>query len=81
MLIELDDVCSTVGVVLGKRGVSPDLRIMEDLGAESMDILNVMVTLEQKYSVSIDEASMSSVSTVRDLYNLLLTSGPSQRLQ
>ena len=74
MLIELDDVCRTVGLVLGRRTVSADDRVMEDLGAESIDVLNVMVTLEQKYGVSIDEAAMAGVSTVRDLYAVVLKS-------
>jgi acyl carrier protein len=74
MLIELDDVCRTVGLVLGRRSVRADDRLMEDLGGESIDLLNVMVTLEQKYGVSIDEAAMAGASTVRDLYDLVLKS-------
>ncbi len=74
MLIELDDVCRTVGLVLGRRTTAADDRVMEDLGAESIDVLNVMVTLEQKYGVSIDEAALAGVSTVRDLYQLVLKS-------
>jgi acyl carrier protein len=74
MPIDLEDVCRTVGLVLGRRGTHADDRLMEDLGAESIDVLNVMVTLEQKHGVSIDEAAMGTVSTVRDLCNLLLKS-------
>jgi acyl carrier protein len=74
MLIELDDVCRTVGLVLGRRDPKADDRIQEDLGGESIDVLNVVVTLEQKYGISIDEDAMSRVSTVRDLYHLLLKS-------
>ena len=55
MLAELEEVCRTVGLVLGRRQVTADQRLMEDLGAESADILNIMVTLEQKYGVKIDE--------------------------
>jgi acyl carrier protein len=47
---------------------------MEDLGGESIDLLNILVTLEQKYHVSIDEAATTGVSTVRDLYHLVLKS-------
>jgi acyl carrier protein len=71
MLIDLDDVCRTVGLVLGRRDVRPDHRIQEDLAGESIDVLNIIVTLEQKYHVSVDEAVVASVSTVRDLYQLL----------
>ncbi|HEV3058252.1 MAG TPA: acyl carrier protein [Vicinamibacterales bacterium] len=74
MLIELEDVCRTVGLVLGRRAAKADDRLMEDLGAESMDVLGVMVTLEEKYGVTIDEAAMAGVSTVRDLYDVVLKS-------
>ena len=71
MLAELDQVSRTIGLVLGRRHVTADQRLVEDLGAESADILNIMVTLEQKYGVKIDETEMTAVATVRDLYHLL----------
>jgi acyl carrier protein len=71
MLIDLDDVCRTVGLVLGHRDAGPDHRILEDLAGESIDVLNIIVTLEQKYHVSVDETEVAKVSTVRDLYHLL----------
>lgn len=74
MLIELDDVCRTVGLVMGRRDTKADDRIQEDLGAESIDVLNIVVTLEEKYGVSIDEADTAHLSTVRDLHQLLLKS-------
>lgn len=74
MLIELDDVCRTVGLVLGCPAPNPDDSLVEDLGAESIDLLNIVVTLEQKHGVAIDEAATASVSTVRDLYDLVLKS-------
>jgi len=72
MLIDLEDVGRTVGLVLGRRDVKADDRLIEDLGAESMDILNVMVSLEEKYGVAIDETAVAGVSTVRDLYEVVL---------
>lgn len=74
MLIDIDDVCRTVGLVLGRRHPKADDRIQEDLGAESSDVLNILVTLEQKHGIAIDETAMATVSTVRDLYRLLLKS-------
>ncbi len=71
MLIELDDVCRTVAVVLGRRQPKAEARLKEDLGAESVDLLNIMVALEEKFGASIDEAAMAEVSTVGDLHRLL----------
>ena len=72
MLADLEEVSRTVGLVLGRRRVTADQRLVEDLGAESADVLNIMVTLEQKYDVKIDEAEMTAVATVRDLYDVLV---------
>ena len=74
MLIELEDICRTVGLVLGQRDAKGTDRLMEDLGAESMDVLGILVTLEEKYGVTIDEAAMAGVSTVRDLFEVVLKS-------
>ena len=41
MPAQLDDVSRTVGLVLGRRRVTADQRLVEDLGAESADILNM----------------------------------------
>ncbi len=73
-MIELDAVRRTVGRVLGQHDPNPDDRLVEDLGAQSIDLLNIVVTLEEEYRVSIDEAATGEVSTVRDLYDLALKS-------
>lgn len=71
MLVETEEVCRIVGLVLGRRDVTADARLVEDLGAESADVLNITVALEQKYDVSIEEADLGRVSTVRDLEALV----------
>jgi acyl carrier protein len=73
-VIELDAVRRTVARVLGQHDPNPDDRLVEDLGAQSIDLLNIVVTLEQEYRVSIDEAETAGMSTVRDLYELVLRS-------
>jgi acyl carrier protein len=70
-VIEIEDVCRTVSLVLGRRVVKADDRLIEDLGAESMDVLGVMATVEEKYGVTIDETAIAAVSTVRDVYDLV----------
>jgi acyl carrier protein len=74
MLVDLEEVGLTVGLVLGRRKVTGEQRLIEDLGAESADILNIMVTLEQKHGVKIDDAEMAAAATVREVYDLLVKS-------
>ena len=72
MPADIEEVGRTVGLVLGRRRVTGEQRLVEDLGAESADILNIMVTLEQKYGVRFDEAEMSQIATVGELHQLLV---------
>lgn len=71
MRVEPNEIAKTVGLVLGRRNVAPADRIYEDLGAESADVLNIVVTVEEKYGISIDEASVASIRTVADLHELV----------
>ena len=68
-MTELDDVVKTVALVLGARNVQPDDRIVEDLGAESADVVNIIATVEEKYKIFVDEAALADVRTVKDLYD------------
>ena len=74
MQVELDDICKMVGLVLGRRRVAPSDRLAEDLGAESADVLNIVVTAEEKYDISIDDADVPSIRTASDLHNLVCRS-------
>ena len=71
MAVTIEDIQTLVGLQLGKRKVSAPDRLMEDLGAESADIVNIIATVEDKYRISLEEADISRVRTVRDLYDLI----------
>jgi acyl carrier protein len=71
MAVMIEDIQTLVGLQLGKRKVSASDRLMEDLGAESADIVNIIATVEDKYRISLEEADISRVRTVRDLYDLI----------
>jgi acyl carrier protein len=71
MAVTIKDIQILVGLQLGRRKVSGQDRLMEDLGAESADIVNIIATVEDKYRISLAEADISRVRTVRDLYDLI----------
>jgi acyl carrier protein len=71
MAVTSEDIQTLVGLQLGRRKVSAQDRLMEDLGAESADIVNIIATVEDKYHISLKEADISRVRTVRDLYDLI----------
>ena len=71
MAVTIEDIQTLVGLQLGRRKVSAQDRLMEDLGAESADMVNIIATVEDKYRISLAGADISRVRTVRDLYDLI----------
>jgi acyl carrier protein len=71
MMVEMNDIAKTVGLILGRRNVAASDRIAEDLGAESADVLNIVATIEEKYGISISEADVATIRTVAELRDLV----------
>ena len=65
----LEDIAKMVALQLGRASVEPEQRIIEDLGAESIDVVNIVARVEERYRISIDEMELVDVVTVRDLFD------------
>ena len=61
------EICEMVELQLGKRGVQPGDRLLEDLGAESADVANLVARAEERYGVFIKEAEIARIFTPADL--------------
>lgn len=48
--------------------VTPDARIVEDLGAESSDVANLVASMEDKYGVDVPESEIEKLITVQDVF-------------
>lgn len=71
MVVTVEEVQALVRMQLGKRKVSLDDRLMEDLGAESADIVNIIAAAEDKFDVSFDETDIAAVRTVKDVFEII----------
>lgn len=67
MAVEADIVKELIAVQLGVVSVNENDRIVEDLGAESMDIVNIIAAVEDRYGVHIQESLLPDIATVGDL--------------
>lgn len=56
---------------LGVDTVGSDDRMFEDLDADSFDLMNIVVTLEEDHAIAISETAAASVGTVGDLVSLV----------
>jgi len=63
-----------VELILGRRPVADKDLLVEELGAESADIANIVAALEKRYAVSIPESSLPALRTPRDLYERVVLS-------
>lgn len=69
--VSIDDIKKLVEMQLGKRNVSEKDRFVEDLGAESADVANIVATTEEKYGVTIKESEIAHLFTSEDLFVLI----------
>lgn len=78
MIIERQEIIDLTGLILGRAEVRPADRFQADLGADSTDLLNILVAIEDKYGLVIDEIQAAAVDSVDDLWRLVdrLASGP-----
>jgi acyl carrier protein len=69
--VSLDEIKKLVGMQLGRRNVREGDRFVEDLGAESADVANIVAIVEEKYGITIREAEIASIFTPADLLALV----------
>jgi acyl carrier protein len=67
----LDEIKVLVGLQLGSRNVKDTDRFVEDLGAESADVANLVAAVEEKYKIEIKESEIARIFTPVDLLNLI----------
>ncbi len=51
--------------------ITLDANIVEDLGADSLDIIEIATSLEEKYGITIEKEEMKNIVKVGDLINLI----------
>jgi acyl carrier protein len=51
--------------------VTDDARFVDDLGVDSLMALEVMVVLERRYHVELDESELAEVASLQMMYEML----------
>ena len=70
-----DDVRDVIVETVGceAAAVTPEARLKEDLGAESLAAMELIMALEEKLDIEIDDAELDQFKTVNDLVSYLET--------
>ena len=56
---------------IDKASVTPDSEIIKDLGADSLDVVEMLLELEKEYGVEITDEQAADLKTVGDIVNLV----------
>jgi acyl carrier protein len=70
------DTKAVLGILVEELGVPeaqliPDARLQEDLGADSLTLVEIALALEDRFNLSIPDEEWEKVSTVGDLFEAL----------
>ena len=51
--------------------VTPQASFLDDLGADSLDVVELMMALEEKYNLEIPDADAEKIKTVQDVVSYI----------
>ena len=58
-------------VGIGDMEIFQEMSFVDDLGADSLELFQILMGVEQEFDISIDEESLKDVDTVGDLLELI----------
>ncbi len=69
----IDKVSELVAEQLGidKSTITAESNIVEDLGADSLDVIEMLMTLEDEYGITIPDDKISQIKTIGQIVELL----------
>ena len=51
--------------------ITPQSDVVKDLGADSLDVVELLISLEDEYGISIPEDDIVNVKTVQDIVDMI----------
>ena len=56
---------------VSKDAVAAETNIIEDLGADSLDVIEMLMTLEEEFGISIPDDKINQIKTVGQIVELI----------
>lgn len=71
--MELEALKKIIVEVLGvdTREVTPDSTFVSDLGADSLDLVQIVMGIEEKFDISIDKKDAEGITTVAEAVEII----------
>jgi acyl carrier protein len=68
-------ICEQLGV--SQEEVTPEASFIEDLGADSLDLVELVMALEEEYDIEVSDEDAEKIRTVRDVLGYIESHRPS----
>ena len=65
------------GLYIDENKIVPDAHIINDLGADSLSVVELVMDLEEKLSIIIDDDDVERINTVQDVFDVVKEIGES----
>lgn len=56
---------------LDANSIKPEQEVVKDLGADSLDVVELMMALEDEYGITLPEGEVEKVKTVQDIVDMM----------
>ena len=63
--------CTTEVLQVSPEQVTLDARFGDDLDADSLDLVELVMALEEQFEITVDESELEGVETVEQAFNLV----------
>jgi acyl carrier protein len=65
----IDIIANQLGV--DKEIITPEANVVDDLGADSLDVVELVMALEEAFDMEIPDEDAEKIRTVKDIYDYL----------
>ena len=71
--MEFEKVCKSIAEVLSvdPAEITPETTFLEDLGADSLDIYQIIMKIEEEFEIRINEKDVENIRTVEEAMRLI----------
>ena len=71
--MEFEKIQDIIADVLGvdKSEITPDTTFVDDLGADSLDVFQIIMGIEEEFDITIDTEDAEKIVTVQDAVNAI----------
>lgn len=71
--MEFEKVCKSIAEILNvdPGEIRPETTFLEDLGADSLDIYQIIMKIEEEFEIKIDESDVENIRTVAEAMQLI----------